>query len=124
MSAFSTVGDILTDLEFAVNGNAHLWGIGGLTSPTKTALASSSCRGCRTRGESTSAERVVGKNERKRLCKRLALQFTLNVPFTRPQSSSTSIETPTIPQQVPGRENSLLPRTNQRPIGSTPLRPA
>ena len=35
MSAFSTVGDVLSDLEFSAPGNSFLWGLGALEEPNR-----------------------------------------------------------------------------------------
>ena len=53
MSAFSTVGDVFTDPEFAAPGNSLLWGLGGLDDTYRECTGSSSCPGARTDGEST-----------------------------------------------------------------------
>ena len=35
MSAFSTVGDVLSDTEFSAPGNSFLWGLGALQEPIR-----------------------------------------------------------------------------------------
>ena len=42
MSAFSTVGDVFTDDEFAAPGNSLLWGLGALEEPNRECAGSSS----------------------------------------------------------------------------------
>ena len=54
MSAFSTVGDVFSDPEFAAPGNSLLWGLGVLvawTTHVVNARCSSSCPSARTNGE-------------------------------------------------------------------------
>ena len=152
MSAFSTVGDVFTVPDFLqplamlTCGAVVVW-----TSLAKTALASSPCLSARTRGESRHSdvtfldnadlgfapsdvsahfpvflhllERAAGKQDRKRLRKRLAQEFSPSASSTQPQAGGN----PTIQQPTgtaPARnllETHRIPRPIRAPSAAHPV---
>ena len=91
MSAFSTVGDFFSDLEFPAVGNAHLWVIGGLEEPH----AFSSCPGARTRGNFTKPDASCSTTQtsasRQAICPRTFLSFSTSCVNQSPWSAQAQL---------------------------------
>ena len=104
MSAYSTVGHVFADQEFAAPGSSLLWGLGALTDTDQERTGSSSCPNARTNGALTftAATNLTMRNLASDLVitQRTSLSFCICALQTSPAQLSHA--QPSGPIQTPG----------------------